>query len=311
MLILANCISGTKLMEKNILITGGSGFLGSHLISHLEKEAYSVRILSRNRASPPYFKWNPEKNEIHEESLKSANVIIHLAGKNIASGRWTSSFKREIIASRIEGPNLIFNYLKNHEHQVRTFISASGIGIYGNNGDSWVEEDSHITDGFVADSCRQWENAASQFEKIGIRVVVLRIGIVLGKNGGVLPILALPVKYFAGFPIGSGNQYVSWIHIEDLCRIFSFAITSKSMHGIYNAVAPGPVTHKFLMQCLSKTLHRPLWPLHVPSFLLRAVLGEKSCLVLDSQRVSSEKIRLAGFTYFHTDIGKSVEELLV
>ncbi len=298
------------MQNKNVLITGGHGFLGSHLISHFESEGLIVKTLSRQNRSSNSYKWNIENRSIDTNAFHETDTIIHLAGSGIASKRWTSNYKKEILNSRIDSANLLFETLKSTKHNVRLLISASAIGIYGNSGDTWVEEDNHLADSFLTETCRKWEESALQFEKIGIRVVIVRIGLVLGKNGGVLPALALPIRFFAGAPLGDGNQYMSWIHVNDLCRMFSFAMNNEKMHGPYNAVAPKPVTHKEFIHKVARVLHRPIWPFHIPSFVMKMILGEKAEIVLHGQRVSCEKIRLAGFNYVHTDLDKVLTELV-
>lgn len=298
------------MQNNNVLITGGHGFLGSYLTPHLEKEGQIVKTLSRKKNSSLAFSWDIENHELDPNVFNDIGTIIHLAGSGIAARRWTNTYKNEILNSRVNSANLLFDTLKSIKHNVRLLISASAIGIYGDSGDTWVAEDFHVTENFLGETCRKWEEAALQFEKIGIRVVILRIGLVLGKNGGVLPALALPVNFFAGAIPGSGKQYMSWIHINDLCSMFSFAMTNEKMHGPYNAVAPGPVTQKEFIQKIAVQLHRPVWPIHIPSFVMKMILGEKAAIVLEGQRVSSEKIRLAGFKYVHTDLNKVLSELL-
>lgn len=293
------------------LITGASGLLGSYLIPHFQQEEIPVSVIGRKKT--PFsdsFVWDPEKKTMQTDALKETGTIIHLAGAGISNKRWTKSYKKEIIESRVNGANLIFEKLKNEKHSVKTYISASAIGYYGENGNTWVEEGFHYREGFLGETCRLWEDSAMQFEKLGLRVVILRIGLVLAKNGGVLPAIAQPVKFFAGAPLGNGKQYMSWIHINDLCRMFSFAVKNERLRGVYNAVAPGPVTNKEFTKNIASILHRPVWPLNVPALLLKLLLGEKAAIVLDGQRVSSEKIRMAGFEFKHTDLNKVLKELL-
>jgi uncharacterized protein (TIGR01777 family) len=300
-----------KQADKNILITGGKGFLGSHLIPLLESQGKMVKIIGRSpRSGQNSYVWDVENRTIDLSALSGTETIIHLAGAGIANKRWTKSYKKEIIESRIKSAALLFETLKSNPNSVHTFISASAIGYYGDTGNVWAEEDFHETENFLGETCKQWEASAKQFESLGIRVVIFRIGIVLAKDGGVLPIQALPVKFFVGSPLGTGEQFLSWIHIDDLCNMFSFAIDNKSVHGTYNAVAPGPVTNKEFIRQLGKAVHRPIWPVKVPAFILKIILGEKASIVLESQRVSSEKIRMAGFNFLHIDLQKNLNELL-
>ena len=243
-------------------------------------------------------------------AFKDTGTIIHLAGAGIADKRWTPSYKRQILESRIQSAELLFESLKKMPGHVHTFISASAVGFYGDSGDAWVDEGFHSKDDFLGTVCREWEKSARRFETLGIRIVILRIGIVLAKDGGALPPLALPVKLFAGAPLGSGNQYLSWIHINDLVRIFYFAVKNKKMHGVYNAVAPGPVTNKTITREIASVIKRFVWPFRIPAFILKMILGEKATIVLEGQRASSEKIRMSGFEFNHSDLHKTLKELL-
>ncbi len=297
-------------MEK-VLITGGNGFLGSHLIPHLKSMGKEVSVLGRKlNSSVSSYLWDVEKRSMDVSCFSGAGTIIHLAGAGIADKRWTNSYKKEIVNSRVDSATLLFEKLKSTPNRVNTFISASAVGYYGDTGDVWIEEDFRAPEDFMGTTCMEWEKAARQFETLGLRVVIFRIGLVLAKNGGVLPALALPVKLFAGAPLGNGRQYMSWIHINDLCRLFNFAIDKNNIHGIYNAVSPGPVTNQIFIKKIGSAIHRPVWPFNIPSFLLKIFLGEKAAIVLNGQRVSNEKIRMAGFNFLHTDLDKCLTELL-
>ncbi len=244
-------------------------------------------------------------------ALSGVDTIIHLAGSGIADKWWTSTYKKEIISSRSLSARLLFDTLKKTPgHTVRTFISASGVGYYGDSGAAWVDEMFRAKEDFMGMVCTEWEKAAHEFESLGIRVVIFRTGIVLAKDGGALPELAKPVRLFAGAPLGDGKQYLSWIHIEDLCRIYAFAISNEKLFGTFNAVSPRPGTNKDFTKEVASILNRPVWPFNIPSFLLKMILGEKAAIVLEGQRVSSEKIRLAGFEFLHSDLSKTLKELL-
>jgi uncharacterized protein (TIGR01777 family) len=297
-------------MQK-VLITGGSGLIGSHLTPYLEKKNIGVSILTRKsgNGNPNSFQWNVGKQQIDANALKGVDTIVHLAGAGVDEGRWTKKFKQTILDSRVKSAELLFNTLKNSSHSVKTFVSASGVGYYGDNGDAWVDEMFRSREDFFGEVCSQWEKAARDFEQLGIRVVILRTGVVLTKDGGALPKLAQTAKFFVAAPLGSGEQYVSWIHLEDLCRMYEFAITNQKLHGTFNAVAPRPVTNKMLMSDIASVLNRPVWPFTVPSFLLKLLFGEKASIVLEGQRVSSEKIRLAGFEFNYSDLKQSLEQI--
>ena len=297
---------------QSILITGGSGFIGSYLVPRLQSSGKTVSVIGRKISSNfSSFKWDIDKKTIDSKCLDGIGTIIHLSGAGIADKRWTTNYKKEILESRINSSALLFETLKSVPNTVHTVISASAIGYYGDTGNVWVEEDFRGPEDFLGTTCKEWEKSVRQFEGMGIRVAILRIGLVLAKNNGVLPALTLPIKYFLGAPLGNGKQYMSWIHIEDLCRMFDFVIDNKKMHGVYNAVAPGPVTNKIFTKQIAKIIHRPIWPINVPSFLLKLILGEKAAIVLRGQRVSSEKIRMAGFNFLHNDLENTLKLLLI
>jgi uncharacterized protein (TIGR01777 family) len=295
-----------------ILITGGTGLVGSHLAKLLTKAGHTVSLLSRSSGRQEYktFLWDPEKNVFPAEALDKTEVIVHLAGAGIADKRWTNKYRKIIISSRVDTANLIFENLKNKKHNVHSFVSASGIGYYGENGDAWIDELRPPADDFLGNTCKSWEKAAMQFETLGLRVAMLRTGIVLANESGALPPLKKSVNLFAGAPMGSGHQYMSWIHIDDLCRQYQFVIENKQTHGPYNAVAPGPVENAFFMKSLARILHKPLWPINIPSFVLRSILGEKAIVVLEGQRVTNEKIRLMGFSFKYVDVGEALSDLV-
>jgi uncharacterized protein len=295
-----------------ILITGGTGLIGSHLIPRFEAEGKIISVLSRTpkHKAIATFQWDPDANQIDTAAFENVNTIIHLAGAGIADKRWTPSYKKKIVDSRVKSTDLLYRTLKTQKHSVRTFISASAVGYYGDTGDSWVDENTHPIDDFLGTTCVQWEKSVRQMETLGIRTVILRQGVILDRKAGALPTMAKPVRLLLGARLGSGDQYVPWIHMEDLSSIFSFAVNNEKMHGVFNAVAPGPIPNKYFMKAIAKTLGKPLWPIGVPAFALRMILGEKADIVLNGQRVSSEKIRMAGYKFKHTDVMEALKTLL-
>jgi uncharacterized protein (TIGR01777 family) len=282
---------------KKILITGGTGLIGNHLRKLLSEKNYDVSVLSRSAGNKKSFQWSIENNFIDLSAFQKTGTIIHLAGTPLADGRWTEKRKKEIIDSRVKSAALIFETLKANPHEIKTFISASAIGIYGDSGDEWMDETHPASSDFLGETCKQWEAATNRFSELGIRVVVIRIGIILSKDGGALPQMSQPIKILGGSPLGSGKQFMSWIHIDDLGRIFLKAIEDERMHGVYNAVAPHPVTNKEFIKLLTRTLHRPFFPIRVPAFILKWILGEKAKMVLNGQRVSSKKIQGTDFKF--------------
>jgi uncharacterized protein (TIGR01777 family) len=282
---------------KKILIAGGSGFTGKMLSEYFTANGLDVSILSRERGEKNSFFWNPVKEEMDENALSGVSCVINLSGASIAGKRWTRKRKQEIINSRIQSTDFLYEKLKTVNHKVDTFISASGTGYYGDHGSEWVDETSSAAGGFLSNCCRYWEESATKISTLGIRTVIFRIGIVLSNDGGALPKLALPIKLYAGSPLGNGKQFISWIHNTDFCSLFLKAIEDKNMNSIYNAVAPEPVTNKTFIKTLAETLKRPMFLPPVPSFLLQLVLGEMATALTSSERVSSKKITDAGFKF--------------
>ena len=297
-------------MSGKILITGGTGLIGTRLSELLIDQGYEVAHLSRQ--TNPYahyktFRWDIQQQYIDESVLGYADYIIHLAGASVADGKWTAQRKKEILDSRIKSANLLYQCLRKTNHHVKAFISASGINIYGDTHDHLVTEESNYGDDFLANVSKQWEAAAWQINELNIRTCIFRMGPVLSTKGGALPQLARPVKLMAGAPLGSGKQYFSWIHIDDLCRLFIQAIENTNYQGVFNAVAPNPVTNEELTKALAEVMHKPLTGLKVPAFGLKMVLGEMSEVVLEGQRVSCDKILKQGFTFEYNTIYEALE----
>lgn len=296
---------------KKVIISGGSGLIGSKLTDLLKAQGHGVFLLSRDpdKKNANYIYWDPVRSILEPGVFQYCDTLIHLAGAGIGDKRWTSIRKREIIESRVKSTELLFEKLKGEKHQVKTIIAASAIGYYGDSGNEWLGEEAPGDQSFLSSTCKEWEKANSRFEELGIRLVILRIGFVLSGRGGALPLMSLPVKLFAGTALGRGNQYISWIHIDDLCRIFLHAMNNESMKGIYNAVAPQPLTNHQFFKILAEKLKRPLWPFNIPSFLLRTILGEKADLVLHGQRVSGRKLSETGFECRYKDLKDALDHL--
>ena len=279
---------------KKIVITGASGFIGGHLTGFLSKNGYKVVPLSRNSQVTG---WNPHKLDGWENQLKNADVIINLAGANIGSGRWTRKRKAELINSRLQSIEGIFNGLDAIAHKPDCMIQFSGIGYYGNQGEQELTSQSPKGSGFIADLSDELEQKFLQNDQKINRKIIARMGIVLGTDGGALPKLTLPFKLFVGGPIGQGKQQVSWIHIEDVCQMIMHLIESDSSSGIYNGVAPNPLSNRELSKDLGKVLKRPSF-FPVPPFMLRILLGEMADeLLLASQRVFPTRLTESGFIF--------------
>jgi uncharacterized protein len=299
-------------MPGKILIAGGSGLVGSRLSEMLIDLGYEVAHLSRSPdkySRYKTFRWDVKDKFIDENAITYADYIINLAGASVAEKKWTDEVKQEIIASRVQSANLIYSSLQKTNHHVKGYISASAVGIYGDTGEQLMSEDSTYGDDFLAEVCKAWETAAWQVKELDLRTVILRLGIVLSNQGGALPQIARPIKMMAGAPLGTGKQYMSWIHIDDACRIFIAAIEDTRLEGVYNAVAPHPVTNKEFTKELADTIHMPLVLPKVPAFALNIVLGEKSEVVLTGQRVSATKILHTGFTFEYNYLEEALDAL--
>ena len=230
----------------SILVTGGTGLIGKHLCSLLLKKGHEVSILSRNTSSKPnVFKWDINNNFIDENAIKNIDYIIHLAGAGIADKRWTSNRKQFLIDSRVATSNLLFAKIKELNPNLKGFIAASGIGYYGAiTSEEIFDENSASGNDFLSSICVKWENASLQFNSLNIRTVIFRTGVVLTKKGGALEKIALPIKFGLGAALGTGKQYMPWIHINDLCNMYLESIENIELKGIYNAVAPEHCTNK-------------------------------------------------------------------
>jgi uncharacterized protein (TIGR01777 family) len=302
-----------QIMRHKILITGASGLLGTHLSQLLLQKGYEVVQLGRSKraGSIPSFVWNVEKQEMDMKVLEGVDTIVHLAGAGIADKRWNEARKKEILESRTQSTELLFNTLRQTTHQVKNFISASAIGYYGfEESEAVFTEESNAGKDFLAHVTQQWEAEADKITALGIRLVKIRIGIVLSGKGGALTEMAKPIQWGVGAPLGSGKQCMSWIHIDDLCALFSKAIEDEQWHGAYNAVGKSWVTNAELTKVIAKVLHRPLWLPPIPSFVLKIILGEMASLVLNGSKVSNAKVERSGFNYAYTGLEKAVANLL-
>lgn len=284
--------------KKRVIITGGSGMVGRRLSQMLREKDMEPVILSRKSTDREkgVYHWDPVTGELDTGAFQNARVLVHLAGANVGEKPWSADRKREIIDSRVNSTRLLINTLQTVPHTLDSVISASAVGYYGNSGTQSVNESSPPGNDFLAETTTAWEKATTRFSDIGLRTVRIRIGVVLSPEGGALPKMALPVKLFAGSPLGNGRQYLPWIHIDDLCRLFIFAMENE-IEGIYNGVAPLPVDNREMTVSLGRVLHRPILLPNVPAFVLRLVLGQMSEMVLNGQNASSKKIEDAGFTF--------------
>lgn len=317
---------------ETILITGGTGLIGKRLTSLLLQNGYSVIILTRNKIEASenfkledpqstgyhnlsFAEWNVKEQTIDRSAVEKADYVIHLAGAGVADKRWSDKRKKEILESRTNSSALIVKALSETSHHVKAVVSASGIGWYGPdpavpNLKPFVETDA-ADDDFLGQTCLQWEQSIEPVQKMNVRLVKLRTGIVLSNEGGALAEFRKPLRFGLSTILGSGSQVISWIHIDDLCRMYMQAMQDDKMQGTYNAVATHPINNKKLNETLAVKQRGKFYiPIYVPSFILKIVIGEMSIEVLKSTTVSNEKVRKAGFQFIYPDVEKAIADLI-
>ena len=298
-----------------VLITGATGLIGSAIVKQCHDKHIAVHYLTTSKhklkKDPLYkgFYWNPENGEIDTSCFEGVETIINLSGATI-SQRWTKKHKNAILESRVQALSVLKNALSNQNHQVKHLISASGIGAYPSSLTNYYEESYPATsETFLGKVVREWEEAANSFNALGIKIAKIRIGLVLSKKGGALTEMTKPIKYFVGAAFGNGEQWQSWIHINDLAHLFGF-VMEHQLEGIYNAVAPNPVTNSELTKAIARTLNKPLFLPNIPKGLMKLILGEMHLLLFESQRVCSKKIENKGFHFKFNNVESALVDLL-
>lgn len=302
---------------ETVLITGGTGLIGKELTRLLTEVGYKVIIMSRQRPSGGdgqirYAQWNVKEQTLDVAALQEADYIVHLAGANVAGQRWTSSRKLEILTSRTRSSGLIADMLAKHPNKVKKVISASAIGFYGdtiNASRPFVETDTPADD-FLGTTCVAWENSIKPVAALGKKLVIFRTGIALSREGGALFEFYRPLRLGVAAILGSGEQWVSWIHIHDMVRLYLNAIVNDNLEGIFNAVAPHPVTNEQLVLSMATAArNKSFVPVHTPAFALKLILGEMSVEVLKSVKVSSAKMEGTGFQFSYPNIDDAMAQL--
>lgn len=302
-----------------VLISGGTGLIGTRLSQMLSEKGHSVIILTRKikHTQKQYLQalWDPEKGTIDREVLQKADYIINLAGEGIAEKRWTEKRKKEIIESRVNSGRLIVKALREYPHQIKAVINASAIGWYGadktGNPQTGFTEDAPPATGFLGTACTEWEKSIDPVADLGIRLCKIRVGLVMSTEGGALKEFVKPLRWGIATILGSGKQMQSWVHIDDVCRIFMYAIETSRLQGVYDAVAPRPVDHKSLILELAKNIKGSFYiSAYVPSFVLKMMLGQLSEELLVSTTVSSEKIKSTGFQFVYPTIDAALKNLV-
>ncbi|WP_166385168.1 TIGR01777 family oxidoreductase [Polaribacter sp. 11A2H] len=288
-----------------IIITGGTGLVGKRLSKLLIDKNHEVVILSRNPKEENEFKWDISSNYIDEIALLDTDYIIHLAGAGIADKRWTKERKQIIIDSRVKSANLLYDKINELKINLKGFISASGVGYYGAvTTDKIYEETDKAGTDFLGDVCQKWENAAQQFSTKNIPVTILRTGVVLTDNGGALDKMKTPIIT----PLGSGKQFLPWIHLDDLCAIYIKAI-DDNLEGVFNAVAPEHHTSKTFSKELAKSIGKPYLGIGVPSFMLKLVFGDMAKILLEGSKISAKKIEKNGYSFRFKTLKKALNNL--
>ena len=294
-----------------VLITGGTGLVGTKLTDLLMDKGYEVAHVSRSSGMGKIrkFKWDIDNGELEDGALDGVDAVVHLAGAGVADGRWTDSRKKEILESRTKSTDVLINALSTNTHEVKSFIAASAVGYYGmDTGDKLCTEGSSRGSDFLSDVVVEWERATGKVRELQIPTTQLRIGVVLDPKGGALGKMETPLKMGFGSPLGSGKQWMSWIHIEDLCQMIVFALENK-LDDVYNAVAPNPATNRELTKAMAKVMKKPLFMANVPSFVIKAVFGEMANMILGGNKVSADKIQTAGFKFSFNQVEEALEDL--
>ena len=293
-----------------IAIAGASGLVGTALIRALAAQGHQVTRLVRMAAGPGEIEWHPNKDLVNAASLEGFDIIINLAGENIAAGRWTDEQKRKIRDSRVNGTHLLSEAIARMERKPRAFLCASATGIYGDRDDEVLEEQSESGGGFLAGVCREWETACDLAVKAGVRVVNLRFGPILAREGGMLSKLLTPFKMGMGGKVGSGKQFISWVSLEDSVNAILLAINDESIRGPLNVVSPNPVTNEEFTKTLGHALNRPT-ALAMPAFAARLAFGEMADeMLLVSQRVMPKKLTAVGFEFAYPDLESALRHYL-
>jgi uncharacterized protein (TIGR01777 family) len=305
---------------RTVLITGGTGLVGKALTQHLINKGYAIIILTRDKPTEKkkrfvnvtYAYWDTTKQKIDINAVQKADHIIHLAGTGVMDKKWTADYKKQIVESRTKSSELLFNTLKNNDHKVRSIASASAIGWYGKDilpNKKFVETDP-ADKSFLGETCRLWEASIEPVQQLTIRLVKLRTGIVLSNDGGAFIEFKKSLKFSLAAVLGNGKQMISWIHIDDLCRLYIDAIENKNLNGSYNAVTPEPISNEQLITRIAQKLKGKFFiKAHVPAFVLKLILGEQSIEVLKSTTVSCNKIQQEGFSFLFPSAEAALEQL--
>lgn len=300
-------------MKKIILITGANGMLAKDLANQLEEE-YTIRFLTRKVSKDNEFLWDLKNNYIDPKALIGVHNIIHLAGSSVAEKRWTEKRKQDILSSRVASAQLILDALKQQQLTINAFISASAIGYYGtNNTETIFNEESPKGNDFLSNVCDKWEQVAHAFQskQVAKRIAIVRIGIILAKGGSALQKITKPISFGFGSGIGTGKQFMPWIHIQDLSGIFKYILSNEQVNGIFNAVSPEDATNIEFTKKIGKLLNRPIILPNIPKFMIQVLFGEMGTILLNGNRISSKKITDIGFKFNFKSLDGALKNLLL
>jgi uncharacterized protein (TIGR01777 family) len=298
-----------------VLVTGASGFVGKRVVKQLLDAGDQVVVLTRNVSKAAlklggqcdYVQWPDSSTLPPEEAFKGVDGVIHLMGEGIAETRWSEEQKTKIYDSRINSTHNLIEVMKKLNKKPEVFVSASGVGIYGNRGSETVTEESSTADDFLAKVCTDWENEANAAKSFGVRVAIIRTGVVLGRNGGALQKMLPIFKLGIGGPVGTGEQYMSWIHVDDLAAMYIESVRNKTIEGVYNGTAPYPATNLEFTKCLGRALKKPT-VIPAPAIMLKLIFGEMSQILLEGQRVLPTKFKSKAFRYKYPTLEMALKE---
>jgi uncharacterized protein (TIGR01777 family) len=298
----------------NILIGGGTGLIGSALAERLTEKGHHVRMLSRDpkrQSKYERFFWDPSTGEIDENAFIDTDMIINLTGENISDKRWTDKQKQIIENSRVQSTNLLYTFIKKKDIKLKAFISASAIGYYGTyNSEKILTEDDPPGNDYLGKVGIEWENAATQIRQLGIPTKIVRIGVVFSTKGGAFPKLIQGLKYRALAVLGTGKQYVPWIHIDDLISLFIYLTEKTEISGIFNAVSPGHARFEDIIRQIRSQIEKKVFLTRIPSVFIKLLFGEMASILLYGTRISSEKIQRSGFNFKYKELGDALDDLL-
>jgi uncharacterized protein (TIGR01777 family) len=297
---------------KKILIAGGTGFTGKHLIPFLVDKGYAVNVLTRKLSTKSttnvqFFLWDIDRQYINKKAFEDVEILINLTGVNIGEKRWNKQRKKEIIDSRVKSIDLLYHYIATNKFNIHTFISSSAVGYYGaiTTDKTFVETDKNAND-FLGTVCQAWETAANDFNQLGIRTVILRKGVILGKDGGMIQKLAPLAKLGINVSLGSGKQYLPWIAMQDLVRLYEFIISNSQLNGAYNVVSEEQITMNNFAETLLKSFGKKNFLPNAPAFIIRLLFGEMAIMLLEGSKISNEKLKNTGFTFEFNTIEKAL-----